>query len=275
VATVLLLPCLHAYAQTEIADAATQTGGTEILQKQDSLLYATGQITTGWSIWCPPEVNYWLHDCQILQPVSGDGKSSICLLAGEPEMVDPFLDQWVVIGGLPLVDVECYYFLVVSIELLDSDDDDVPDVSDNCPDDANPDQEDTDKDGTGDACDSCTDTDRDGFGNPGFAANTCPEDNCPFVSNPDQEDDDQDGQGNACETLDACEGMRGNVNGDYYDNLDIADLVFLVDYMFNGGPPPPVFEEADIDASGGIDIADLVYLADYMFTGGPAPLPCR
>ena len=53
---------------------------------------------------------------------------------------------------------------------------------------------------------------------------------------------------------------------------DISDLVFLVDYMFNDGPPPTVMEAADINNSGGdIDIADLVHLVDYMFTGGPPP----
>ena len=56
--------------------------------------------------------------------------------------------------------------------------------------------------------------------------------------------------------------------------IDIADLVYLVDYMFNGGPSPPSMEEADVDASGQVDIADLVHLVDYMFNGGPAPLPC-
>jgi len=57
--------------------------------------------------------------------------------------------------------------------------------------------------------------------------------------------------------------------------IDIADLVYLVDYMFNAGPPPPCYEEADIDASSGlIDIADLVYLVDYMFNSGPLPQPC-
>lgn len=59
--------------------------------------------------------------------------------------------------------------------------------------------------------------------------------------------------------------------------IDIADLVFLVDYMFNDGDEPPCPEEADIDSSGGTpltDISDLVFLVDYMFTGGPAPAAC-
>ena len=78
--------------------------------------------------------------------------------------------------------------------------------------------------------------------------------------------------------------IRGNVDMDGGDVIDISDLVFLVDYMFTGGPPPTCAEEANIDgsccASGSseslsdIDISDLVYLVDYMFNGGPAPPPC-
>jgi len=33
-------------------------------------------------------------------------------------------------------------------------------------------------------------------------------------------------------------------------------------------------EEADVDASGGTDVADLTYLVDYLFRGGPAPVAC-
>ena len=78
--------------------------------------------------------------------------------------------------------------------------------------------------------------------------------------------------------------IRGNVDMDGGDVIDISDLVFLVDYMFTGGPPPTCDEEANNDgsccASGSseslsdIDISDLVYLVDYMFNGGPAPPPC-
>jgi hypothetical protein len=42
--------------------------------------------------------------------------------------------------------------------------------------------------------------------------------------------------------------------------------------MFTGGDAPPDMEAANVDGFNGIDIADLVYLVDYMFTGGPAPL---
>ncbi|HOP07941.1 MAG TPA: hypothetical protein PLF13_11700 [candidate division Zixibacteria bacterium] len=60
---------------------------------------------------------------------------------------------------------------------------------------------------------------------------------------------------------------------------DISDLVYLVAYMFQGGPEPVCFEpnggEADINGSGsGPDISDLVYLVAYMFQGGAAPANC-
>ena len=54
---------------------------------------------------------------------------------------------------------------------------------------------------------------------------------------------------------------------------DIGDLLFLVEYMFLNGPPPPQLEATDLDGSGGnIDVADLLYLIDYMFQQGPEPL---
>ena len=78
--------------------------------------------------------------------------------------------------------------------------------------------------------------------------------------------------------------IRGNVDYDISDVIDISDLVYLVDYMFNSGPAPVCWEEANVDGSGpatppdegsdDIDISDLVYLVDYMFTGGPVPVTC-
>ncbi|MDH4035723.1 MAG: M28 family peptidase, partial [candidate division Zixibacteria bacterium] len=64
-------------------------------------------------------------------------------------------------------------------------------------------------------------------------------------------------------------------HGDIDNNgqIDIGDLVYLVDYMFLGGPPPPVMNSADVDASCQIDIADLIYVVVYFFDGGPLPLP--
>jgi hypothetical protein len=95
-------------------------------------------------------------------------------------------------------------------------------------------------------------------------------DNCPDTANVDQMDTDGDGVGDVC----SCVNIRGNIDTDAGDVIDISDLVYLVDYMFSGGPEPGCPNEADIDPSGGVDISDLVYLVDYMFSGGPAPPLC-
>lgn len=73
-----------------------------------------------------------------------------------------------------------------------------------------------------------------------------------------------------------CIGQRGNIDNSPDNILDIADLVYLVDYMFNGGPSPACNEEANVDGSPDeiVDIADMVYLVDYMFGTGPAPAMC-
>lgn len=65
----------------------------------------------------------------------------------------------------------------------------------------------------------------------------------------------------------------GDLDGSLTEVVDIADLVYIVDYMFNAGPAPPIPEATDLDGSGGsLDIADLVYIVDYMFNAGPPPV---
>ena len=71
----------------------------------------------------------------------------------------------------------------------DRDGDDVVNDEDNCPDTPNPVQDDADSDDVGDACDD----DRDGD----EVVND--EDNCPDTSNPDQDDADNDDVGDACD----------------------------------------------------------------------------
>jgi uncharacterized protein (TIGR02145 family) len=54
---------------------------------------------------------------------------------------------------------------------------------------------------------------------------------------------------------------------------DIADLIHLVTYMFQNGPPPPQMFSTDVNGDGSVvpDISDLIYLVTYMFQGGPEP----
>jgi len=52
-------------------------------------------------------------------------------------------------------------------------------------------------------------------------------------------------------------------------SVDIDDVVFLVAYIFAGGPAPSPLAAGDADCSGAID--DIVYLIAYIFSGGNAP----
>ena len=73
-----------------------------------------------------------------------------------------------------------------------------------------------------------------------------------------------------------CEGIRGNVdNLGGEPGIDIADLVFFVEYSFSipAGPKPSCTAEADVDVTGQIDIADIVYLVEYQFNQPPGPSP--
>ncbi len=71
-----------------------------------------------------------------------------------------------------------------------------------------------------------------------------------------------------------CIGIRGNVDGDGADACNVADLTYLVDFLFFEGPVPPCTEEGDVDGSGAINVADLTYLVDYLFFEGPDPAQC-
>jgi gingipain R len=61
----------------------------------------------------------------------------------------------------------------------------------------------------------------------------------------------------------------GDVDGS--GDVDIDDAVYLIQYIFSGGPPPGPLESGDADCSGDVDIDDVVYLIQYIFSGGNDP----
>ncbi len=63
----------------------------------------------------------------------------------------------------------------------------------------------------------------------------------------------------------------GDVDGS--GTVNIADITYLVAFMFQGGPDPVSMNGADADGNCIISIADITYLVSSVFKGGPAPLP--
>ena len=59
----------------------------------------------------------------------------------------------------------------------------------------------------------------------------------------------------------------GDVDGDD-SGPNVADLTYFVEYLFHGGPPPPVMEAADVNGDGRINVVDLAALVDYLFGDG-------
>ncbi len=61
----------------------------------------------------------------------------------------------------------------------------------------------------------------------------------------------------------------GDADGN--DIITISDAVFVITYIFGGGPAPNPELAGDSDCNGIITISDAVYLISYIFGGGPAP----
>ncbi len=53
--------------------------------------------------------------------------------------------------------------------------------------------------------------------------------------------------------------------------VDIDDVVFLIAYIFQGGPAPDPVDAGDANCSGGVDIDDVVYVISFIFQGGAPP----
>ncbi len=61
----------------------------------------------------------------------------------------------------------------------------------------------------------------------------------------------------------------GDANGD--KAIDISDVVFLIQYIFAGGPAPSPLAAGDANCDLFVDISDAVYLIAYIFASGPNP----
>lgn len=74
-------------------------------------------------------------------------------------------------------------------------------------------------------------------------------------------------QGTIC-----CMATPGDANGD--STINIGDAVYLITYIFRGGPPPAPYELSSGDPNGDctVNIGDAVYIINFIFKGGPPPV---
>ncbi|MGB2803941.1 MAG: FG-GAP-like repeat-containing protein [Candidatus Zixiibacteriota bacterium] len=63
--------------------------------------------------------------------------------------------------------------------------------------------------------------------------------------------------------------IRGDVTGD--GAVDVGDVVFLVNYLYRGGPAPDPVAAGDVNCDGVVDVGDVVYLVNYLYRGGSPP----
>jgi len=65
--------------------------------------------------------------------------------------------------------------------------------------------------------------------------------------------------------------LAGDVNAD--GTVTSADVVFVVNYVFKGGPAPVPAALADVNVDCTVTSADIIYLVAYVFKSGPPPQP--
>ena len=69
-------------------------------------------------------------------------------------------------------------------------------------------------------------------------------------------------------TLNAASLISGDANGDF--TVNVADVFYLINFLFAGGPPP--IGPADANGDGTVNVTDIFYLINFLFAGGPAPV---
>jgi len=140
--------------------------------------------------------------------------------------------------------------LVTVIDSTDGDLDGIPDISDNCPVTANPNQLDGDGDGVGDLCDNCIVVPNGVLAPAGLSA----------IS---QRDTDADGYGNMCDA---------DLDNDKIVNLSDFNLFASV-FGQLASSSPPTSENGDLDGDGIINLSDFNLFAK-LFGLPPGPSCC-
>ncbi len=70
--------------------------------------------------------------------------------------------------------------------------------------------------------------------------------------------------------LSGCMYVRGDANGDGL--MTIGDVLYMLNYLFRGGPPPVSFVAGDANCDDDLGIIDPLYLLNYLYRGGSPPV---
>ena len=70
-------------------------------------------------------------------------------------------------------------------------------------------------------------------------------------------------------TIKYVQSLRGDANGD--GQIDIADVMCLINYLFLNGSPPDPLRVGDCNCDDTVDVADVMYLINYLFLEGSPP----
>jgi hypothetical protein len=96
---------------------------------------------------------------------------------------------------------------------------------------------------------------------------------------PFSQDVNGDGIPDECQILERPRFHRADPTGDGLE--DISDPIFILQFLFLGGPAPGCRESADADNSGKIELTDAIVILNHLFLGGsrpadpgPPPEPC-
>jgi hypothetical protein len=78
-----------------------------------------------------------------------------------------------------------------------------------------------------------------------------------------------------CPSDEICDCLPGDANND--GTVNIGDAVYVIAYVFKGGPPPTPYPicSGDANCDCQCNIGDAVYVIAYVFKGGPAPCSCE
>ena len=63
--------------------------------------------------------------------------------------------------------------------------------------------------------------------------------------------------------------MRGDANADGV--INVADIVYLVNFLYRGGIDPCPMESGDATCDGIVNVADIVFLVNYLYREGNPP----